>query len=125
MNSYVEELRRLSRAAFNQTYRLEVMLFIADSDGFVTQTEIAQGLGLASASNVQAPVRSLLECGLLNPMPKTDNRSRFLARTDSPAWQWARQLRDVATETHAVARDHDDVVGVWLRDEAPRIYRSK
>jgi hypothetical protein len=94
----LEDLRRLSRAAFNQTYRLEVMLFIAESDGFVTQTEVAQGLGLPSVSNVQAPIRSLIDCGLLNPMPKTDNRSRFLARTDSPAWDWARQLRDLATQ---------------------------
>lgn len=92
----IEELRRLSRAAFNQAYRLEVMLYIADSDGFVTQTEIAQALGLPSVSNIQAPVRSLIGCRLLAPMPKTDNRSRFLARTDSPAWDWARQLRDQA-----------------------------
>ncbi|MGL5824383.1 MAG: MarR family transcriptional regulator [Nocardioides sp.] len=98
----VEELRRLSRAAFNQAYRLEVMLFIADSDGFVTQTEVAQGLGLRSVSNVQAPIRSLIECGLLNPMPKTDNRSRFLARSDSPAWDWARQLRGMAAELPTV-----------------------
>lgn len=92
----MDELRRLSRAAFNQAYRLEVMLHIAESDGFVTQTEIAQALGL-SVSNVQAPVRSLIECGLLTPMPKGDNRSRFLARTDSSAWDWARQLRNQAS----------------------------
>jgi hypothetical protein len=93
----IEKLRHLSRAAFNQTYRLEVMLYVADSDGFVTQTEIAQALGLPSVSNVQAPVRSLIDCGLLTPMPRTDNRSRFLARTDSPAWDWARQLRAQAS----------------------------
>jgi hypothetical protein len=97
----VEELRRLSRAAFNQTYRLEVMLYIAGSDGFVTLTEIAQALGLPSVSNVQAPVRSLIDCGLLTPMPKTDNRSRFLARTDSPAWDWALQLRSQAASAPA------------------------
>lgn len=91
----VDELRRLSRAAFGQTYRLEVMLFIARSEGFVTQTEIARGLAL-SVSNVQAPVRSLIECSLLIAMPKSDNRSRFLARTDSPAWDWARHLESVA-----------------------------
>lgn len=95
MNADVEELRRLSRAAFNQAYRLEVMLHIADSDGFVTQTEVAKALDL-SVSNVQAPIRSLIDCGLLTPMPKTDNRSRFLARNDSAAWDWARQLRDQA-----------------------------
>lgn len=97
MNVNVEELRSLSRAAFNQTYRLEVMLYIADSDGFVTQTEIANALGLSSVSNVQAPIKSLIGCGLLTPMPQTDNRSLFLARTDSPAWDWARQLREQAT----------------------------
>jgi hypothetical protein len=95
----LEELRRISRAAFNQAYRLEVMLYIADSDGFVTQTEIAQALGLPSVSNVQAPVRSLIDCGLLTAMPKTDNRSRFLARADSPAWDWARQLRNQASRS--------------------------
>lgn len=92
----IEELRRLSRAAFNQTYRLEVMLWIAESDGFVTQTELARALGLNSVSNVQAPVRSLIDCGLLTPLPQTDNRSLFLARNDSPAWEWVRQLRDQA-----------------------------
>ena len=96
MDVAAEDLRRLSRAAFNQAYRLEVMLHIAESEGFVTQTEVAQALGLP-VSNVQAPIRSLIECGLLVPMPKTGNRSRFLARTDSPAWDWARQLREQAT----------------------------
>ena len=96
----MEELRRLSRAAFNQAYRLEVMLYIADSDGFVTQTEVGQALGL-SVSNVQAPIRRLIDCGLLTPMPKTDNRSRFLARTDSAAWDWARELRAQVVTTHA------------------------
>ncbi len=95
MPADVEELRRLSKAAFGQGYRLEVMLYIAASDGFVTQTEIARGLDLP-VSNVQAPVRSLIECGLLIAMPKSDNRSRFLARTDSPAWEWARQLKSLA-----------------------------
>lgn len=91
----VEELRRLSKAAFGQAYRLEVMLFVAESDGFVTQTEIARGLDLP-VSNIQAPVRSLISCGLLIALPKSDNRSRFLARTDSPAWEWARSLRELA-----------------------------
>lgn len=92
MDAAVEELRRLSRAAFNQTYRLEVMLHIAASDGFVTQSEVASALGL-SVSNVQGAIKRLIECGLLTPMPRTDNRSRFLARNDSPAWDWAQQLR--------------------------------
>ncbi|NYD32710.1 DNA-binding IclR family transcriptional regulator [Nocardioides kongjuensis] len=100
MDVNLEELRRLSRAAFNQTYRLEVMLYVAESEGLVTQTEVARALGL-SVSNVQAPTRSLIECGLLTPLPKTDNRSLFLARTDSPAWDWARQLRTQAANAQA------------------------
>lgn len=91
----MDELRRLSRAAFNQAYRLEVMLYIADSDGFITQTEVAKALQL-SVSNVQGPIRSLIDCGLLTPLPKSDNRSRFMARSDSAAWQWANEMREMA-----------------------------
>lgn len=95
MDVDLEELRALSRAAFNQTYRLELMLVIADSEGFVTQSELAKAIG-QPVSNVQGAVRRLVDCGLLTPMPKMDNRSRFFARTDSPAWDWARQMRDQA-----------------------------
>lgn len=91
---YAEELRALSRAAFGQTYRLEVMLVIAESsDGLTTQTELARALGV-SVSNVQAPVRSLIDCGLLSELPRGDSRSRFLLRNRSAAWEWARELRD-------------------------------
>lgn len=92
MDDGVGELRALSRAAFNQTYRLELMLVIADSNGFVTQTELANAIG-QPVSNVQGAVRSLIDCGLLTRLPRGDNRSLFLARNDSLAWDWARQLR--------------------------------
>lgn len=88
-----EVLRSLSRAAFGQTYRLEVMLAVADSsDGLVTQTELARELGV-SVSNVQAPVSSLIGCGLLTQLPQGDSRSKFLMRNRSAAWDWAKELR--------------------------------
>lgn len=87
-----EALRALSRAAFGQAYRLEVMLAVADSvDGLITQTELARELGI-SVSNVQGPVRSLLGCGLLTELPQGDSRSKFLLRNRSAAWEWAKEL---------------------------------
>lgn len=89
-----EALRRMSRAAFGQTYRLEVMLAIADADdGLVTQTDLARSLGV-STSNVQGAVKSLTECGLLTPLPQGDSRSKFLMRNRSAAWDWVREMRD-------------------------------
>lgn len=90
-----EALRAMSRAAFGQNYRLEVMLAIADSeDGLVTQTELAHVLGV-SVSNVQGPVKSLVNCGLLTEMPQGDSRSKFFLRNQSAAWDWAREMRDL------------------------------
>lgn len=87
-----EALRALSRAAFGQAYRLEVMLAVADSaDGLTTQTELARELGV-SVSNVQGPVRSLIGCGLLTELPQGDSRSKFLMRNRSAAWEWAQEL---------------------------------
>ena len=92
MNAAQEELRRLSKAAFNQTYRLEVMLAIADSDGIVTQRDVARSIDQPQ-SNVQLAFRSLIDCGLLVELPRADSRSRHLMRVDSPAWDWAGELR--------------------------------
>lgn len=96
----------MSRSAFGQTYRLEVMLVVgASDDGLVTQTEVARVLGV-SVSNVQAPVRSLIDCGLLTELPRGDSRSRFLLRNPSAAWQWAHELRRRADS--AVLADADE-----------------
>lgn len=92
-----EALRRLSRAAFGQTYRLEVMLAVAEApDGLVTQTILARNLGV-SVSNVQKAVRSLLDCGLLTELPQGDQRSKFLLRNPSAAWEWAEEMRKMAS----------------------------
>jgi len=88
----IEGLRALSRAAFGQTYRLEIMLAITEvEDGLVTLTDLARTLGL-STSNVQAALRSLVATGLLTELPKGDNRRKYLSRNPSPAWDWARQM---------------------------------
>lgn len=89
----VEVLRELSRAAFQQRYRLEVMLAVADSeDGLVSLTDLATRLGLP-ASNVQGALRSLIDTGLLTELPQGDSRRKFLLRSNSAAWDWARELR--------------------------------
>lgn len=90
-------LRALSRAAFGQTYRLEIMLAVADvDDGLVTLTDLARTLDL-STSNVQLALKSLVATGLVSELPKGDNRRKYLLRNPSPAWDWARQLRDQAS----------------------------
>ena len=87
----------MSRAAFGQSYRLEVMLAVAASeDGLVTQTSLARELDLP-VSNVQGPVRSLIDSGLLSELPRGDGRSRFLLRNPSAAWDWARELHNQVT----------------------------
>ncbi|WP_425310716.1 helix-turn-helix domain-containing protein [Ammonicoccus fulvus] len=107
MSVDTEVLRDLSRAAFGQAYRLEVMLAVADSDdGLITQTELARELGV-SVSNVQAPVRSLIGCGLLTQLPQGDSRSKFLMRNRSAAWEWVKELRlQAQTPTRTVLEDH-------------------
>lgn len=90
--------RAVSRAAFGQAYRLEVMREIARSeDGLVTLTTLARALDV-SISNIQAPVRSLIECGLLTELPRGDARSKFLLRNPSAAWDWARELDQLADQ---------------------------
>lgn len=94
MTAAAEGLRALSRAAFGQTYRLEVMLAVADSeDGLVTLTDLAKALDI-STSNVQVALRSLVATGLLSELPKDDNRRKYLIRNPSSAWDWAREMRN-------------------------------
>lgn len=102
----LESLRELSRSAFGQSHRLEIMLAIANSpDGLVTQTELAQQLGI-SVSNVQKPVSSLVACGLLSEMPRGDSRSRYLMRNRSAAWDWAGEMRVLISTRAAVTPDY-------------------
>ena len=99
------ELRALSRAAFGQTYRLEVMLAVADSpDGIVNLTDLAHELNQPT-SNIQAPLRCLVDLGLISAAPQGDSKRKHYIRNPSAAWQWACEMRDQAV---AVAWVHDD-----------------
>jgi DNA-binding IclR family transcriptional regulator len=91
------DLRRLSRQAFGQAYRLELMLAVArQPDGLVSLSELATSLGVAP-SNLQIPLKSLVETGLISELPKGDSRRKFYLRNDSAAWAWAQELHDQVT----------------------------
>ncbi|ANG85492.1 helix-turn-helix transcriptional regulator [Microbacterium aurantiacum] len=88
----VEALRAVSKLAFGHTYRLELMLAILDSDdGICTLSELAASLDV-SVSSIQLPLESLVELGMLMPIPVGDTRYRHYIRNDDIGWAWARQL---------------------------------
>lgn len=95
-----EALRRVSRAAFGQSHRLELMLEIANlEDGIFTMTQVSRSLDV-TMSSLQNARDSLLELGLISRLPLTDSRFHYLMRNDSSAWAWAREL---ATQTGTVS----------------------
>ncbi|MEO6944779.1 MAG: MarR family transcriptional regulator [Lacisediminihabitans sp.] len=90
--STVEEVRRLSRAAFGQRYRLELMVSIANSpDGLVSLGELSAQLGV-TPSNLQKPLQSLLDTALISPTHSGDSRRIYYIRNESLAWAWALEL---------------------------------
>lgn len=92
------ELRRVSRSAFGQDHRLELMLAIARSeDGIFTLSELVTALEVG-ASSLQRPLGSLIETALVSPLPSSESRFRHYTRNQSPAWQWAEQLASLAEE---------------------------
>ena len=93
-----QALRQLSRDAFGQTYRLEIMLAVAESpDGLICLTDLAQELGIPT-SNVQLALQSLLKTDLVAKLPRGDSRRKHYIRNPSAAWEWARQMRDLAAQ---------------------------
>lgn len=91
-----EITRALSKAAFGQSYRLEVMLAVeASTDGLVTLTELTKEVGV-SASNIQKPIESMVAAGLLTELPRGDSRTKHMLRNPSAAWEWARELQKQA-----------------------------
>ncbi|ALM18940.1 MarR family transcriptional regulator [Mycobacteroides abscessus] len=96
MTDELTALRRMSREAFRQDYRLEVMLAVGRStDGLVCLSDLAAAVG-TSTSNVQGPLRSLIALGLLTPLPRSDSKRRHMLRNPSAAWQWAEELAVLA-----------------------------
>ncbi|WP_308465316.1 hypothetical protein [Rathayibacter soli] len=88
----LEALRRMSKSAFGQSYRLELMLSIADSeDGFCTLTNLSKTLDV-TMSSLQRPFQALVELQLLSPMPDADSKYHHFVRNPSAAWDWAQEL---------------------------------
>ncbi|GAA2887547.1 helix-turn-helix domain-containing protein [Microbacterium esteraromaticum] len=86
------ELRAVSRVAFGQAHRLELMLAVmASEDGLCTLTELARRLNV-TMSSLQRPFQALVDLGLLTELPDTGTRFRYYARNPSSAWQWAADL---------------------------------
>lgn len=106
MTGRTDELRRLSSAAFGQSYRLELML-AADraAAGIVSLTELAREIPDVSVSSLQRPFDSLVESGLLAALPRGDSRHRYFLRNESSAWAWARELRQQVEQSEAAAVD--------------------
>lgn len=87
-----EQLRQVSQHAFGQRYRLELMLAIAETDdGIVCLTDLAKTLDV-TISNLQSPMRALINTGLISPLPRGDSRRKFYIRNPSAAWTWACEL---------------------------------
>ena len=102
-DALLAELREMSRAAFGQAYRLEVMLTVANApDGLVNLTDIARTLGLPT-SNVQAPLRSLLALDLISEAPSGDSKRKHYLRNPSSAWDWAMEMAAGAAARVATA----------------------
>lgn len=82
----------MSHDAFNQRYRLECMLAIANSeDGIFCLSDLAIELAV-SVSNLQKPLASLTAIGLISRMYSGDSKRKFYTRNESAAWEWAREL---------------------------------
>lgn len=87
-----EALRRLSRVAFGQDYRLELMLAIRAADGqVVTLGELAAQLSLP-ISSIQKPFHALVGSGLLTYLESGESRRKFYQANKSAAWEWAAEL---------------------------------
>ncbi len=78
------------------------MLAVADSqDGIVNLTDLARELD-QSTSNIQGPLRSLVDLGLISPAPQGDSKRKHYIRNPSSAWQWVREMRAEAVAAAAM-----------------------
>lgn len=88
----VDGLRRVSKVAYGQEHRLELMLAIAEiEDGVCSLTELADTLQVR-ASSLQRPLDSLVELSLVSVVATGDTKYRHYIRNDGAAWDWAREL---------------------------------
>lgn len=90
------EIGRLSKILFGQVHRLNVMVAIAESDGLVNPTDLAETLGFAAQSAVQAPLRDLVQAGLIARLPGSGAGRTYYQRQQSLVWQWVIEFRERA-----------------------------
>lgn len=88
----LDQIRKRSSAAFGQSYRIEVMLAIAETDSRqVALSEISKRLHI-QMSSVQRPLQSLVEMGLLTPSHDSSTRTKNYIRNESAGWVFAYEL---------------------------------
>jgi predicted transcriptional regulator len=89
--------QRLSKALFGQLHRLDVMIAIMESDGYVSPTYLSERLHLPQSA-LQAPLRDLLAGGLLEYVDVRERRNIYKA-ADSLVWPWIDELKQLAETT--------------------------
>lgn len=98
-------MRAVSRVAFGQAHRLELMLAVAASeDGLCTLTELSRHLDV-TMSSLQRPFQALMDLGLLTELPDAGTRFRYYARNPSSAWQWAGELAEASGASVGLVAD--------------------
>jgi hypothetical protein len=91
------QLRERSRAIFGGAqYRLEVGAAIADGDGIVCITDLAEELGdPPGKASVNTELKVLERAGLLTRVPRERGERRvYLVRQESTYWKFCRETRD-------------------------------
>ncbi|MEB3031741.1 winged helix-turn-helix domain-containing protein [[Mycobacterium] nativiensis] len=102
--SYAQSMRvqELSSIVFGQKHRLAVMAAIAQSDGLVNPSDLAEELGFRAQSAIQTPLKDLVAAGLITRQEGV-GRVHY-RRNSSSLWDAALELltqalsEDVAAE---------------------------
>ncbi|WP_238543112.1 ArsR/SmtB family transcription factor, partial [Mycolicibacterium hassiacum] len=98
--------KELSRVVFGQKHRLAIMAAIAQSDGVVNPTDLADELGFKAQSAIQQPLQDLTTAGLIN---REDGMGRvYYRRNPHSLWAAAIELLGQALAEDITAGQIDD-----------------
>ncbi len=103
--SYAQSTRvqELSAIVFGQKHRLALMAAIAQSDGLVNPSDLAEELGFRAQSAIQTPLKDLVAAGLITRQEGV-GRVHY-RRNPSSLWEGALELLTRALAEN-VAADH-------------------
>lgn len=88
----IEEIRKRSSDAFGQSYRIEVMIAVAEAEQrLVALSDVSRVLEVPPSS-VQRPLQSLVEIGLLATSSDSSTRKKNYTRNESSGWMFAYEL---------------------------------